>query len=69
MSCDHHNIIMFWHGNSSTALTYIVLFPDPTPKGKGLVHIECFLDLADLACLNSVAPIRVAPCSLHVIIM
>ena len=27
------------------------------------------LGLADLECLNSVAPIRVVPCSLHVIIM
>ena len=47
-----------------------VLSPDPTPKrGKGLIHIERFLGLADVAFLNSVAPIRFTPCGLHVTIM
>ena len=42
-------------------VTSVVSSPDPTPnrrRGAG----ACFLGLADLAYLNSVAPIRVAPC-------
>ena len=41
----------------------IVSSPDPAPKReKGLVYIEPFLGPDDVAFLNSVAPIRVAPC-------
>ena len=40
-----------------------LLCPDPTPKRrKGSGTHRVLLGLADLACLNSVAPIRVAPC-------
>ena len=45
------------------------LVSSPIPGGKGLVHIERFLGLADVAFLNSVAPITFTPSGLHVIIM
>ena len=48
----------------------VVSFPDPTLKeGKGLVYIEWFLGLEDMAFLNSRTSIWFMPCGLHVIFM
>ena len=48
----------------------LVSFPDPAlEEGEGLVYIEPFMGLDDVAFLNSVVPIRFMPCGLHVIIM
>ena len=45
---------------------HLILLPDPTLKeGKGLVYIERFLGLDDVAFLNFHAPIRFMPCGLH----
>ena len=47
-------------GSKAPHVTYSRAQTPPPNGGKGLVHIEHFLGLADLACLNSVAPMSSA---------